>query len=150
MVVFRAALAGTAPHGREGIYFGENGEYRHIDAARVYTEALHALGKSKTPEPTMFSQEEMDKYFGGVESRFTPLGDEILFVLMACGCRWTSWERTRARARCVDESWDGSRLRRTRISLRVSRGKSSISSKLHLRNSVPIRAMALQREKQRS
>ncbi|KAI0030933.1 hypothetical protein K488DRAFT_53121 [Vararia minispora EC-137] len=63
--VFRAALAGTAPHGREGYFFGENGEYRLVDAARTYTKALHGLGNSKTPEPAPFTTEEAQKYFGG-------------------------------------------------------------------------------------
>jgi len=64
-IVFRAAIAGTAPHGREGLYFGENGEYRMVDAARACTRALHALGISKTAEPTAFTKEEVDKSFGG-------------------------------------------------------------------------------------
>ena len=66
MIVLRAALSGTAPHGRDGHYFAASGEYRLLDAAKAYTGALHKLGKSKTPEPTTYSKEEIDKYFGGV------------------------------------------------------------------------------------
>ena len=68
MVVLRAALSGAAPHGREGHYFAAGGEYRLLDAAKAYTGALYKLGKSKTPDPTTYSQEEIDKYFGGVSA----------------------------------------------------------------------------------
>jgi len=64
IIVFRAAVDGTAPHGREGYYFGENGEYRLIDAAKVYTKTLHEHGKSKSPDPVPFTSEEAQKYFG--------------------------------------------------------------------------------------
>ncbi|KAF9266639.1 NAD(P)-binding protein [Marasmius fiardii PR-910] len=52
-------------HGREGIYFGANDEYRLYDVGRAIGEALVDLGISQNPEPTTFSQQEIDKYFGG-------------------------------------------------------------------------------------
>ena len=73
MIVLRAALSGAAPHGREGHYFAASGEYRLLDAAKAYTGALYKLGKSKTPEPTTYSKEEIDQYFGGVSTSSTCL-----------------------------------------------------------------------------
>ncbi|KAI0035951.1 hypothetical protein K488DRAFT_42144 [Vararia minispora EC-137] len=64
-LVLRAALDGTAPHGREGYFFGESGEYCLIDAARAYTKTLYELGKSKTAEPDPFTVEDAQKYFKG-------------------------------------------------------------------------------------
>ncbi|KAI0043236.1 NAD-P-binding protein [Auriscalpium vulgare] len=65
-IIFDAARADPhTPHGREGFYFGEAGEYTLYDAARTYTQALHALGKSATAEPTSFTDEEIQQYFGG-------------------------------------------------------------------------------------
>ncbi|KAI0315836.1 hypothetical protein OF83DRAFT_1293114, partial [Amylostereum chailletii] len=54
----------NTPRGREGFFFGENGEYRLLDAAKAYTATLYAAGKSKTAEPTSFTSEEVQKYFG--------------------------------------------------------------------------------------
>ncbi|KAG6915857.1 hypothetical protein DXG01_009564 [Tephrocybe rancida] len=51
-------------HGREGFYFGENGEHTLYDIGKAVSEALVELGKSKSPEPTPFSKDEIDKYFG--------------------------------------------------------------------------------------
>lgn len=51
-------------HGREGFYFGENGEHRLYDIGKAVAEALVAIGKGKSPEPTTFTKEEIDKYFG--------------------------------------------------------------------------------------
>jgi len=52
-------------HGREGYYFAENGEYKLYDVAKAYSQALYDLGKGKSPEPTSFTAEEAQKYFGG-------------------------------------------------------------------------------------
>ncbi|TFY58290.1 hypothetical protein EVG20_g8203, partial [Dentipellis fragilis] len=68
LVVFNAALAHSehpTPHGREGYFFGENGEYPAIDLCRAIAKALYELGKGKSPEPTPFTDEEAMKYFGG-------------------------------------------------------------------------------------
>ncbi|KAL0564751.1 hypothetical protein V5O48_017289, partial [Marasmius crinis-equi] len=52
-------------HGREGFYFGANGEHRLYDVSKAVGEALVDLGISESPEPTTFTKEELDKYFGG-------------------------------------------------------------------------------------
>ncbi|KAF8199609.1 hypothetical protein BJ912DRAFT_1139672 [Pholiota molesta] len=55
----------TTGHGREGYYFGENGEHSLYEVGKAIGEALVALGKSDNPEPTTFTKEEIDKYFEG-------------------------------------------------------------------------------------
>lgn len=52
-------------HGREGYYFTENGEYKLYDVAKAYSQALYDLGKGKSPDPTTYSADEVQKYFGG-------------------------------------------------------------------------------------
>ncbi len=51
-------------HGREGYYFAENGEYKLYDVAKAYSQALYDLGKGKSPDPTTYSADEVQKYFG--------------------------------------------------------------------------------------
>ncbi len=51
-------------HGREGFYFGENGEHNMYEVGKAIGDALVALGKSATPDPTPFTNEENQKYFG--------------------------------------------------------------------------------------
>lgn len=64
-VVLDAALSDpNTPHGREGYYFGASDEYRLYDLAKAYSQALYDLGKGKSPEPTPFTAEEAQKYFG--------------------------------------------------------------------------------------
>ena len=64
-VIFDAALANpNTPHGREGYYFGASDEYRLYDLAKAYSQALYDLGKGKSPDPTPFTAEEAQKYFG--------------------------------------------------------------------------------------
>ena len=50
-------------HGREGFYFGENGEHNLYDVGKAIGEALVAVGKTDNPEPTTLTKEEIDKYF---------------------------------------------------------------------------------------
>ncbi|KAK1224079.1 hypothetical protein PQX77_008409 [Marasmius sp. AFHP31] len=52
-------------HGREGYYFGANGEHSLLDVCRSIGAALVDLGIGTSPEPTSFTKEEIDKYFGG-------------------------------------------------------------------------------------
>ncbi|KAJ7452814.1 NAD(P)-binding protein [Mycena latifolia] len=52
-------------HGRNGYYFGANEEHSLYDVAKGIGAALVALGKSTSPEPTTFTQAELDKYFQG-------------------------------------------------------------------------------------
>ncbi|GLB41332.1 putative NAD-P-binding protein [Lyophyllum shimeji] len=54
-------------HGREGYYFAENGEHTLYDVGKAIAEALVALGRGKSAEPTTFTKEEIDKYFQGSE-----------------------------------------------------------------------------------
>jgi len=48
-------------HGREGYYFGENGEYTHYEASKAVSEALIAKGLGRTLEPTPFTDDEYSK-----------------------------------------------------------------------------------------
>ncbi|KAH7928229.1 NAD(P)-binding protein [Leucogyrophana mollusca] len=60
-----AAAPAPAGHGREGFYFGEGGEHKLYDVSKTIAQVLYDLGKGKSPEPTTFSEEELQKYFGG-------------------------------------------------------------------------------------
>ncbi|EGN98782.1 hypothetical protein SERLA73DRAFT_181420 [Serpula lacrymans var. lacrymans S7.3] len=59
IVLYEAILAGKAGHGREGLYFGENGEHLLYDVSKAVAEALYELGKGRSPEPTMVTEEEL-------------------------------------------------------------------------------------------
>ncbi|KAJ7174952.1 NAD-binding protein, partial [Mycena crocata] len=63
--LYDAVVADTAGHGRNGFYFGASGEHSLYDVGKGIGEALVALGKSDSAEPTTFSQAELDKYFKG-------------------------------------------------------------------------------------
>ncbi|VDC02363.1 unnamed protein product [Peniophora sp. CBMAI 1063] len=54
-VIFEHALAEDAPHGSEGHYIAEDGEFSFADAAKRYTSVLHAHGKSARAEPEAFT-----------------------------------------------------------------------------------------------
>jgi len=59
IVLFDSVMTNPATgHGREGYYFGENGEYTHYEASKAVAEALVARGMGKTQEPTSFTEEE--------------------------------------------------------------------------------------------
>ncbi|KAI0265568.1 hypothetical protein BC834DRAFT_877496 [Gloeopeniophorella convolvens] len=47
------------PHGVEGYYFVENGEFVMVDVAREVAVTLHGIGKGRSPEPEQLSPEEM-------------------------------------------------------------------------------------------
>lgn len=53
-------------HGREGFYFGENGENSLYEIGKAIGQALTALGKSNNQEPAAFTAEEIKKYLPGV------------------------------------------------------------------------------------
>lgn len=57
-MVYENALSGMAGHGREGYYFGENGEYRQYDVAKEVAKVLHEFGKSKTAEPEPLTEDD--------------------------------------------------------------------------------------------
>lgn len=61
-LVFKRGLIGEAPHGAQGTYVVENGEYTLIDAAKRYTAVLHAQGKSATAEPEAFSAKDHENF----------------------------------------------------------------------------------------
>jgi hypothetical protein len=68
-ILFDATLSDrNTPHGREGYYYAENGEYRLHDLAKVYSQVLYDLGKGKSPDPTPFTADEAQKYFGVITS----------------------------------------------------------------------------------
>jgi len=51
-------------HGREGIYFCENGEYSMVQLATAISKAFVELGLGKDPEPKSFTVEECKAAFG--------------------------------------------------------------------------------------
>lgn len=64
VVLYDSIVANPATgHGREGIYFGENGEHKLYEVGKAIGEVLVTIGKTDNPEPTTFTQEELDKYF---------------------------------------------------------------------------------------
>ena len=64
IVLYDSIIANPATgHGREGFYFGENGEHTLYDVGKAIGEALVAIGKADNPEPTTFSKEDLDRYF---------------------------------------------------------------------------------------
>jgi nucleoside-diphosphate-sugar epimerase len=52
-------------HGRNGYYFGENGEHSMYEVGKAIGEALVSFGKGTNVEPSTFTEEELEKYFGG-------------------------------------------------------------------------------------
>ncbi|KAG5652771.1 hypothetical protein H0H81_003709 [Sphagnurus paluster] len=50
-------------HGREGFYFGENGEYVMWDLAKAVAQLLHDRHRINSAMPNAFTEEEMEKYF---------------------------------------------------------------------------------------
>lgn len=65
--IFDAAVKGSsgAGHGREGFYFGANGEHRVGKISEIIAELLYEMKLGESPEPTVFTEEELQKYFGG-------------------------------------------------------------------------------------
>ncbi|KAF9220841.1 NAD(P)-binding protein [Gyrodon lividus] len=61
IVLYDAILEGKAGHGREGLYFGENGEHLLKDIAVKVAEALHDFGASDSREPTPFDEQDYSR-----------------------------------------------------------------------------------------
>ena len=63
MVLYNSATnqPASTSHGREGFYYGENGEYRNADVVKAIATVLFGLGKVKEPYPIPFSSEENEK-----------------------------------------------------------------------------------------
>lgn len=51
-------------HGRNGYYFGENGEHRMYDVSKEIARLLVKAGKSQSAEPTPLTEEESEKLLG--------------------------------------------------------------------------------------
>ena len=66
MVLFDAVTrpGNAVPHGREGMFVGENGTYSWYDVGKELARVLHEKGVGQSPEPTTFSSEELAKFFG--------------------------------------------------------------------------------------
>lgn len=111
----RADPEGT-PNGREGYYFGASGEHNLYDVCKKIAEVLVQKGKGKSPEPTTFTQADLDKYFGR--------GEILIYYVSynSCDANWVSLRsqrilaRTLAARRSVRCPLDGSRRRRRRTS----------------------------------
>ncbi|KAF9476529.1 hypothetical protein BDN70DRAFT_995588 [Pholiota conissans] len=67
IIIFDAAISNSpaAGHGTEGYYFAENFEYTGLEVAKTISEKLFELGVASSPEPKAFTQDELDKNFGG-------------------------------------------------------------------------------------
>ncbi|KAI0768145.1 NAD-P-binding protein [Trametes elegans] len=67
--ILDAGLSGAdIGHGREGFYFGENGEHTMYDIATAMGAALKELQLAPTAEPSSFTEEELKKYFSGSDN----------------------------------------------------------------------------------
>jgi nucleoside-diphosphate-sugar epimerase len=55
-------------HGWNGFYFADNGHFTYVDLAREIGSALAKLGKISQASPTIYTKEELGKYFGGVSA----------------------------------------------------------------------------------
>jgi hypothetical protein len=65
LYLFNAALmnpTGTA-HGHEGFYFAENGEHTLYQVGKAICEAMITVGECSEPEPSTFTDEEIQQYF---------------------------------------------------------------------------------------
>lgn len=51
----------SVAHGREGYYFGENGEFTHLQVVNAIAKVLYAKGLTNTVTPTPFTEEEFQK-----------------------------------------------------------------------------------------
>jgi len=61
--LFDAIISGKNPgHGREGYYFGENGEYALYQVCHAVGKSLFKLGKVSQDTPVDLTPEERDKY----------------------------------------------------------------------------------------
>ena len=89
MVLFSSVTkpGNNIPHGREGMFIGENGTYSWYDIGKELARIFHDKGLSQSSEPTTFSSDELEKYFGsevGVLVIF--VGHQLIFVIITV-CR---------------------------------------------------------------
>jgi nucleoside-diphosphate-sugar epimerase len=66
LTVFDAARKGpdATGHGRQGYYFGENGEYNVGELSQAIAKLLYEAGLGKSPEATLFTDDELTQYLG--------------------------------------------------------------------------------------
>lgn len=64
--VFKYSVSGKkGNHGRQGYYFGESGEHTLWLAGQKIGLSMYKAGMTEETEPSTFTKEEIDKYFGG-------------------------------------------------------------------------------------
>lgn len=66
MVLFDAAMSASSniAHGREGFYFGENGEHTWYSISKEISRVLHEKNAGAGDDPTPFTPDELVKYWG--------------------------------------------------------------------------------------
>ena len=55
-------------HGRQGYYFGENGEYSVGELSQAVAKLLYEAGRGESPQATPFTDKEMEALRVGVRS----------------------------------------------------------------------------------
>ena len=105
-MLYDAILDGRAGHGRDGLYFGENGEYELRAVSERIGEALVALGVSTADEraPTPFDEAE----YARPENRLVRPHFGVSTCLIISDCSYCSLARTRGVNRTERVRWDGS------------------------------------------
>lgn len=102
-------------HGRNGFYFGENGEVTWYDLSKAIAKSLVKRGLIQSDEPSTFTPEELVKYFGS----------EVRCLLQFCLNRsqmittvhWEPvWEQLSRAESTLQISWMGSKAHYTRSS----------------------------------
>ena len=74
-VIWKAVISGEEiGHGREGYYFGENGEHTLFQVGEGIGRALAELGLTDAVTPTTFTKEEIERLLGGVSAVSRPCG----------------------------------------------------------------------------
>jgi len=64
-LVYAGALRTGIGHGKAGYYFGISGEYTYLAATQAIGATLVENGWAKDAQPTTFTNEEIEKYYGG-------------------------------------------------------------------------------------
>jgi len=124
-ILFDAVLSpsslDTLGHGRDGFYFGANEEHTLYDVGKAIAENLVSAGKGKDSEPTTFTKEEIDKYFGVRIIRFFchSFPDPLMLLNLFRGA--TTLDLILAVGRQEVEPWDGLQNGRPKICWPVSR-----------------------------
>lgn len=109
-------------HGREGFFFGENGELVTGEIVKAIAKALFSLGRISSPELVQQSPEELGRLYGSeVRTVFPPEIVSLTLGWLRCRCLYVPSSRTRgARRSGRVASLDGRRRIRRRTSMRGS------------------------------